>query len=123
MLELVEPAKEKRRPDDRLPEEILLDRPSIVIGPCVSAVYGRTDGRTHYREIDPPIDRPTQSHTAGRSVKADVQLFQGEGTQNTISRKHAQLRIEGDGVVKLEDLVNMYVLCLRRDKLIGKSTN
>jgi pSer/pThr/pTyr-binding forkhead associated (FHA) protein len=33
-----------------------------------------------------------------------VQLFQGEGAQNTVSRRHAQLRLEG-GNVKLEDLV------------------
>lgn len=33
VLELVDPTKEKRRPDDQLPEEIVLDRPSIVIGP------------------------------------------------------------------------------------------
>ena len=103
VLELAEPTEEKRRPDDQLPEEIVLDRPRIVIGPCLSCMDELPHTTTR------STDRPTQSHTAGRGLRADVRLVQGEGAQNTISRKHAQLRIEGNGAVKLEDLVCIYV--------------
>lgn len=37
VLILIEPSKGKRRPDDKLPEEIVLDRPRIVIGAWVLA--------------------------------------------------------------------------------------
>ena len=53
MLVLVEPAKEKRRPDDRLPEEILLDRPSIVIGPCMYLCV--------YAQVAPPATKSIAS--------------------------------------------------------------
>lgn len=39
----------------------------------------------------------------------DVQLVQGEGSQNTVSRKHAELRVEKGGAVKIEDLVGANV--------------
>ncbi len=63
-----------------------------------------------HKSLRPPQPNPHHSHPppthihAGRSVKADVQLFQGEGGQNTVSRRHAQLRVEG-AAVKVEDLV------------------
>lgn len=53
VLVLVEPAKEKRRPDDRLPEEILLDRPSIVIGPCMYLCV--------YAQVAPPATKSIAS--------------------------------------------------------------
>lgn len=37
VLILIEPSKGKRRPDDKLPEEIVVDRPTIVIGAWVLA--------------------------------------------------------------------------------------
>lgn len=60
VLVLVEPSKGKRRPDDRLPEEIVLDRPSIVIGACVPLhmVVG-TDGTTIGRSINWQIAHST----------------------------------------------------------------
>ena len=52
-----------------------------------------------------------------------VRLLQGEGAQNTISRKHAQLRVEGNGAVKLEDLVCIYVCALLTYRSIDWETD
>lgn len=47
VLLLIEPSKGKRRPDDRLPEEIVLDRPSIVIGALVGCGGSRCRSIIH----------------------------------------------------------------------------